>query len=89
VIAVAARVEGDRGVLVVEDTGRGIAPEDLPRVFDPFFTRAEGGTGLGLSIVHRIVERHAGRIALDSAPGKGTRARVEIPAGVIPEGADA
>ncbi len=67
-------------VLEVEDTGRGIAPEDLPRVFDPFFSRTPGGTGLGLAIAHAIVERHGGRIALESAPGKGTRASVELPA---------
>ncbi len=79
-IRVSALHEGDRAVLTVEDTGRGISPEDLPRVFDPFFTRTEGGTGLGLSIVHGIVERHGGRVTLESSPGVGTRVRVEIPA---------
>ena len=43
------------------------------------FTRTEGGTGLGLSIVHGIVERHGGRIHLDSRIGKGTSARLELP----------
>lgn len=79
-------------LLTVEDEGRGIEAEDLPRVFDPFFSRTEGGSGLGLSIVHGIVERHRGRIALDSRPGRGTRVRVELPldreAG-IPHGAGA
>ncbi len=87
-IVVAARHERGHAVLLVEDSGRGIAPEDLPRVFDPFFTRTEGGTGLGLSIVHGIVERHGGRIALDSAPGRGTLARVEIPAAGRPRAAE-
>lgn len=78
---VAVRVEPrDESVLLeVADTGRGIDTVDLPLVFDPFFTRTEGGTGLGLSIVHGIVERHGGRIVLDSRPGRGTRARVELP----------
>ncbi len=79
--AVTVRVESrdDSVLLEVADTGRGIDSEDLPLVFDPFFTRTEGGTGLGLSIVHGIVERHGGRIVLDSRLGRGTRARVELP----------
>jgi signal transduction histidine kinase len=80
-IRVTARRENDHAVLEVEDTGRGIESADMPRVFDPFFSRSDNGTGLGLSIVHGIIERHGGRIALDSAPGKGTRVRVELPAG--------
>ena len=68
-----------RAVLLVEDDGRGIAAEDLNRVFDPFFSRSSGGTGLGLSIVQRIVDRHGGRVALDSEAGGGTRVRVELP----------
>ncbi len=78
-ILVGARLEPGLALLEVKDTGRGIALEDLPRVFDPFFSRTEGGTGLGLSIVHRIVERHGGRIAMDSRLGAGTCVRVEIP----------
>lgn len=78
-IRVGVRREGDRAVMEVADSGHGIAAEDLPRVFDPFFSRTEGGTGLGLSIVHGIVERHGGRIVLDSRPGAGTVARAEIP----------
>ena len=66
--------EGPWFVAEVVDDGAGIAAEDLPRVFDPFFTRTEGGSGLGLSIVHRVVERHGGRITLDSQPGRA-RAR--------------
>jgi signal transduction histidine kinase len=85
-IRISAEPSASGAVLTVEDEGRGIAAEDLPRVFDPFFTRTEGGSGLGLSIVHGIVERHRGRIALDSRPGRGTRVRVELPgAGGVPE----
>ncbi len=79
-IALDVRRRRGRVVLSVTDDGRGIPPEDLPRVFDPFFSRTEGGTGLGLSIVHGIVERHRGRITLDSRPGHGTCATVELPA---------
>jgi signal transduction histidine kinase len=67
--------------LTVEDTGPGIAPEHLERIWDPFFTTKPvgEGTGLGLSITHRLVQSHGGRITLDSAPARGTRFDVELP----------
>jgi signal transduction histidine kinase len=73
--------EGERGMIVVEfeDTGSGIAAEDLPRVGQPFFTTKRGGTGLGLAIAQRIVERHGGTLAVDSQPGRGTKVRVSLP----------
>ena len=77
---------GDAVTFVVVDRGIGIAAEDLPQVFRPFFradksrSRATGGLGLGLALVKRIVEAHAGTIELDSAPGRGTSARVRLPA---------
>jgi signal transduction histidine kinase len=78
-IEVGTKLERERAVLEVADSGCGIPAEDLPRVFDPFFSKMAGGTGLGLSIVHGIVERHGGRIRLESEVGRGTRARLEIP----------
>ncbi|ANM30519.1 hypothetical protein ABI59_14465 [Acidobacteria bacterium Mor1] len=71
--------EGSEARLTVEDDGCGIAAEDLPRVFDPFFSRTENGTGLGLSIVHGIVERGGGQITLHSRKEEGTRAVVSLP----------
>lgn len=56
----------------VEDTGAGIAPGDINRIFDPFFSTKDDGTGLGLAIAHRIIESHGGTIAVRSAVGKGT-----------------
>ncbi len=69
-------------VLEVYDEGRGIAAEDLPHVRDPFYTtkRDTGGTGLGLAVSARIVEEHGGRLEHESAPGRGTTARVALPA---------
>jgi two-component system sensor histidine kinase HydH len=68
-------------VLRVGDTGRGIAPEDLPRIFDPYFTTKSAGTGLGLAIAHNIVEAHGGQIGVESRPGQGTRFTLRLPAG--------
>jgi PAS domain S-box-containing protein len=78
--------EGDGDQVVVEfvDNGPGIAADDLPRVGQPFFTTKRGGTGLGLAIAQRIVERHGGTLMFESAPGRGTTARVTLPAATAP-----
>jgi signal transduction histidine kinase len=73
--------------IAVRDWGQGIAPENLPRVFDPFFTtgRAKGGTGLGLAIVHNIMTSALhGEIHLDSELGKGTCVTLSLPQ-VVPD----
>ncbi|RME75163.1 MAG: PAS domain S-box protein [Planctomycetota bacterium] len=77
--------------LTVADDGPGIDPEDLPRVFDPYFTTRTDGTGLGLATVDSIVRRHGGRIELISQPGEGTRFEILLPASEHPpaEGAHA
>jgi len=66
------------------DTGHGIEPDILPRVFDPYFTTkgmtTHRGAGLGLSICHSIVQRHAGHIGIESAPGRGTEVTLYLPA---------
>jgi signal transduction histidine kinase len=78
-VSISTRAESAEAVLEVADRGRGIAPEDLPNVWTPFFSRRHGGTGLGLPIVRRIVEAHGGRVEIDSRPGEGTRVTVRLP----------
>ena len=80
-ISIATKVEGGCAVLSIGDDGSGIAADDLPLIFEPFFTRKGAGTGLGLSITQRIIEEHRGRIRVESAPGEGTRFTIELPLG--------
>lgn len=79
--ATTIRLIADDGVIEVGDDGDGIAPADLPRLFEPFFTtRPPGkGTGLGLAIAHRVMEQHGGRLEVESAPGQGARFRMVFP----------
>ncbi len=71
----------------VQDTGVGIPPENLGRVFDPFFTTNKNGTGLGLSVVHQIVDRHSGFIRVESEVNVGTTFTVVMPSARIVSGA--
>ena len=65
----------------VKDNGPGISPEQLKKIFDPFFTTKPvgEGTGLGLSISHGIIERHGGKIEVESATDKGTTFTISLP----------
>ncbi|GAB4573826.1 MAG: hypothetical protein Kow0077_17430 [Anaerolineae bacterium] len=71
--------ERDMVQITIQDNGEGIAPENLPHIFTPFFTTKPQGTGLGLAICHDVVERHGGIIEVESAPGKGTTFNVLLP----------
>jgi two-component system, NtrC family, sensor kinase len=74
-------LQEEAGFIVVQvtDTGRGISPEALPRIFKPFFTTRSEGTGLGLSLANSIMQSHGGRIEVSSTAGKGTQFRVWLP----------
>ncbi len=58
--------------MAVSDTGEGIRTEDLPRIYDPYFTSKPAGTGLGLAVVQKIMDAHGGRIFVESTRGAGT-----------------
>lgn len=80
-VCIATRLDGDTISVVISDTGGGIAPEHLTRIFDPFYTTKPvgEGTGLGLSISFGIIERHKGTIEVKSEAGAGTSFTVTIP----------
>ncbi len=80
-------VEDDRVRVRVTDTGHGIEPAALERIFEPFYTTRASGTGLGLAVARGIVEAHDGAIAIESEPGTGTTVTVELPTRRTPEAA--
>ena len=72
-------------MISVEDAGRGIAPDALPRVFEPYFRAPEAvgrapGSGLGLAMVKALVEAHHGGVSIESTVGIGTRVTLQLPA---------
>jgi two-component system, OmpR family, phosphate regulon sensor histidine kinase PhoR len=89
-VDVAMRRERDMVHLIVTDRGEGIAAEHIPRITERFYrvdpgrSRSLGGTGLGLSIVKHIVERHRGRLSIESEVGRGTRVHVLLPVAGFP-----
>jgi signal transduction histidine kinase len=78
-IRIATLTCGETAVITISDNGPGIREDDLPLIFEPFFTRKGAGTGLGLSITQRIVEEHHGRIQVESSPAGGTTFTIELP----------
>jgi signal transduction histidine kinase len=81
-LRVAAVREGEQHIrLTVADTGHGIPPDVLPKIFEPFVTTKERGkgTGLGLTVVLGIVQEHGGSITVDSTPGQGTTFTLLLP----------
>lgn len=86
--------EGEQACIEVQDTGVGIAPEQISRIFEPFSRAGRSasdpieGSGLGLSIVKLIVERHHGSVIVSSQPGQGTRFRVLLPLMTSPHALD-
>jgi len=74
-----APAPGNRIEVRVEDTGVGIRPQDLEKIFDLYYTTKDHGTGIGLSMVYRIIQMHDGEIEVQSTPGRGTTFRILLP----------
>jgi signal transduction histidine kinase len=80
--AVTLEAFGNRELsIVIGDTGTGIPPDKLKRIFLPFFTTKDKGVGMGLALAHKIVASHGGRIEVQSVEGKGTTFTVIMPKG--------
>jgi len=78
-LQVATRSRTGKVEIAVQDSGEGIREEDLPRVFDPYFTTKSSGSGLGLPLSKMIVEQHDGTIFIESRPGRGSIVTVSVP----------
>jgi PAS domain S-box-containing protein len=83
IVTLRARLTGDSITITLQDTGPGIVTDDLPRLFQPFFTTKQGGMGMGLAICRTTVEAHGGQLSVESVPGSGATFRLTLP--VIPE----
>ena len=78
-ITLSSKDEGRRAQIEITDTGRGIAPENISQVFEPYFSTKETGTGLGLAIVKKVIDDHDGTITVKSKQGSGTTFTITLP----------
>jgi two-component system sensor histidine kinase AtoS len=79
-ISLGVRPEGEKGIRIeISDTGAGISPHHMDRIFDAGFTTKEKGLGVGLSVAHEIVRLHGGELHVRSEPGQGTTVSVSLP----------
>jgi signal transduction histidine kinase len=82
------RIAGEDGNSAIEvtvsDSGRGMTPEEIRGAFEPYYSTKDAGLGLGLALTRKIVSDHGGAIDLDSAPGRGTTARIVLPLAAEP-----
>jgi signal transduction histidine kinase len=79
-LAISTEIAGGVLKIKIQDTGTGIATENVPHLFEPFFTTKKNGTGLGLAISHRIIQEHHGAIEVQSESNKGSTFSISLPA---------
>ena len=79
ILRIRTRADPSQVAIAFEDTGGGISPENLSKVFQPYFTTKDSGTGLGLMIVRRIVREHGGEVELQSDEGRGLTVTIRLP----------
>src|ERR1017187_8061382 len=79
ILRIRTEVDDSHVTISFIDSGQGIAPEQIGRLFEPYFTTKENGTGLGLMIVQRIVREHGGTIEVESDKDRGTTFRIKLP----------
>jgi signal transduction histidine kinase len=82
-ITISAENSGHNAKIEITDTGRGIAPEDINKIFEPYFSTKETGTGLGLAIVKKAIDDHGGTISVRSKQGRGTTFTITLPTAVM------
>ena len=69
----------ERATIIIEDTGIGVSRENLPKLFDPFFSTKTAGLGLGLAMTNRVMEEHGGKVDFQSTEGKGSIVTISLP----------
>jgi signal transduction histidine kinase len=78
-LRVRTRAEGATVLVEIEDTGRGMTPEEVANIFEPFYTTKSQGLGLGMPYARKVIEQHGGTVSVESRAGEGTTVRVELP----------
>jgi signal transduction histidine kinase len=78
-LSITVDTEGEETIITFADTGEGIQPEELEKIFNPFYTTKPDGVGLGLSLTHRIIWAHKGKIDVESQVNEGTKVTVSLP----------
>jgi signal transduction histidine kinase len=79
VLRIETKLSKDHVEVVISDAGSGIAPDQMEKIFDYYYTTKEKGVGLGLPIAHRIIEAHGGQLKLESKAGIGTKVTITLP----------
>jgi signal transduction histidine kinase len=79
-LTISTSTNGDKLLMVISDTGAGMTPDEIKRIFEPFSTTKSRGLGLGIPYAQKIIQQHGGQIVVESQPGQGTEVRIALPA---------